>query len=200
MQYDATTGQYYDHARYYNAASIVLRADILGFVAGDTNLYRFVDNTPTEFTDPTGELQQPTGTQYPVWYGGPIAPTGFVNNSPVSTEYEVQYNGNFSVGISKPFNFNVTFSKGINVHQMVPPGHEVVLIPAAMLVRYEPYKLVPFGRTHWRPVFVTRVFVQTRPSPYSSPPQQPGEPQQPGKTRGRSPAEYLPRVFSARQP
>src|SRR5262249_62123723 len=31
----------------------------LGFNAGDTNLYRYVGNDPTDFTDPTGEDGMP---------------------------------------------------------------------------------------------------------------------------------------------
>jgi len=34
-------------------------ADPLGFAAGDTNLYRYVHNDPTDFTDPSGLQQSP---------------------------------------------------------------------------------------------------------------------------------------------
>jgi RHS repeat-associated protein len=55
MQYDATTGLYYDHARYYDAAiGRFTSQDPKGFKAGDTNLYRYVANDPTNSTDPTG--------------------------------------------------------------------------------------------------------------------------------------------------
>ena len=56
MQYDATTGQYYDHARYYGSMNGRFTGqDPTGFRAGDTNLYRYVQNGPTDFDDPTGE-------------------------------------------------------------------------------------------------------------------------------------------------
>ena len=56
MQYDATTGQYYDHARWY-ASSVgrFLILDPKGFAAGDTNIFRYVGNDPTAATDPGGE-------------------------------------------------------------------------------------------------------------------------------------------------
>ncbi len=55
MQYDSTTGLYYDHARYYdpNTGRFVSQ-DPKGFAAGDTNLYRYVSNSPTVLTDPSG--------------------------------------------------------------------------------------------------------------------------------------------------
>ena len=55
MQYDATTGLYYDHARYYDAAvGRFMSQDPKGFAAGDTNLYRYAGNEVTTLTDPSG--------------------------------------------------------------------------------------------------------------------------------------------------
>ena len=55
MEYDSTTGIYYDHARYYDAAvGRFISQDPKGFAAGDANLYRYVGNAPTIATDPTG--------------------------------------------------------------------------------------------------------------------------------------------------
>jgi RHS repeat-associated protein len=52
------TGLYYDHARYYNPQTgSWMSQDPLGFDAGDSNLYRYVNNAPTNGTDPSG-LQQ----------------------------------------------------------------------------------------------------------------------------------------------
>jgi RHS repeat-associated protein len=57
MQYDATTGQYYDHARGYVAAlGRFTSQDPLGLSAGDSNVYRYVGNSPTNATDPTGTV------------------------------------------------------------------------------------------------------------------------------------------------
>ncbi len=57
MQYDATTGLYYDHARYYDAViGRFMSQDPKGFAAGDTNLYRYVGNDPTGLNDPSGMI------------------------------------------------------------------------------------------------------------------------------------------------
>ena len=57
MEYDATTGQYYDRARYYDEAiGRFMGQDPMGFQAGDADLYRYVGNGPTNATDPSGLL------------------------------------------------------------------------------------------------------------------------------------------------
>jgi RHS repeat-associated protein len=57
MQYDATTGIYYDHARYYDAAiGRFMSQDPLGFSAGDANLYAYCANDPTNATDQSGDF------------------------------------------------------------------------------------------------------------------------------------------------
>lgn len=55
MQLDPLTGLYYDHARYYDPSTgRFLSTDPSGFSAGDANLYRYVNNSPLDNTDPTG--------------------------------------------------------------------------------------------------------------------------------------------------
>ncbi len=52
------TGLEYDHARYYDAATgRWTTQDPIGFAGGDTNLYRYLHNDPTNAVDPSG-LQQ----------------------------------------------------------------------------------------------------------------------------------------------
>jgi RHS repeat-associated protein len=54
---DGETGLDYYRARYYDAANgRFISVDPIGFEAGDTNLYRYVGNSSTMATDPTGEL------------------------------------------------------------------------------------------------------------------------------------------------
>jgi RHS repeat-associated protein len=66
MEYDSTTGLYYDHARYYDAAIGRFGSqDPMGFAAGDTNLYRYVRNGPTIATDPSGALPPPKSLPNP---------------------------------------------------------------------------------------------------------------------------------------
>jgi RHS repeat-associated protein len=51
------TGLYYYRARYYHpGAQRFIAEDPLAFGAGDPNLHAYVFNSPTEFTDPTGEI------------------------------------------------------------------------------------------------------------------------------------------------
>ena len=54
---DAETGLYYYRARYYDAAvGRFISEDPIGFSAGDTNLYRYVFNNATNYTDPSGKI------------------------------------------------------------------------------------------------------------------------------------------------
>ena len=61
MQTDATTGLYFDQARWYDPGSgRFISQDPIMFSAGDSNLYRFVMNSPADYSDPLGLfLQQP---------------------------------------------------------------------------------------------------------------------------------------------
>jgi RHS repeat-associated protein len=53
---DASTGLIEDRARYYDPSTgRWISQDPLGFDAGDSNLYRYVNNRPTVETDPSGE-------------------------------------------------------------------------------------------------------------------------------------------------
>jgi len=55
MQYNSPAGEYFDNARWYNSASGKFVAlDPTGFSAGDTNLYRYVGNEPTDNVDTSG--------------------------------------------------------------------------------------------------------------------------------------------------
>ena len=52
---DVETALQYNRARYYHSnTGRWLVQDPLGFAAGDSNLYRYVHNQPTDATDPTG--------------------------------------------------------------------------------------------------------------------------------------------------
>ena len=52
---DQETGLYYYRARYFDPApGTFVSTDPLGFNAGDSNIYRYVFNGPTNFTDPSG--------------------------------------------------------------------------------------------------------------------------------------------------
>ena len=54
-EFDATTGLYYYRARYYDPGmGRFISEDPAGFRAGDANLNRYVGNSPTNATDPSG--------------------------------------------------------------------------------------------------------------------------------------------------
>jgi RHS repeat-associated protein len=54
-EYDGSTGLYHYRARAYDPVlGRFLQQDPLGQTAGDTNLYRYVFNTPTMYRDPSG--------------------------------------------------------------------------------------------------------------------------------------------------
>jgi RHS repeat-associated protein len=54
-EFDVETGLYYYRARYYDPQTgQFIGQDPLSFGAGDSNLYRYVGNSPMNFTDPSG--------------------------------------------------------------------------------------------------------------------------------------------------
>jgi len=54
-EYDPETGLYFYRARQYDAKTgRFLQKDPIGFSAGDVNVYRYVGNSPTNATDPSG--------------------------------------------------------------------------------------------------------------------------------------------------
>lgn len=56
QQFDSTTGIYYYQARYYDPSlGQFISEDPLGFAGGDVNLGRYVNNSPVNATDPSGE-------------------------------------------------------------------------------------------------------------------------------------------------
>jgi RHS repeat-associated protein len=65
-EYDAVLGMYYYRARYYApGVGCFVSEDPLGFAGGDTNLYRYVHNRPTNATDPTGTTDAPATPRGP---------------------------------------------------------------------------------------------------------------------------------------
>ena len=55
-EHDAALNLYYNRARFYDPATgRFLSRDPIGFSAGDMNLYRYVNNSPTNGSDPSGK-------------------------------------------------------------------------------------------------------------------------------------------------
>jgi RHS repeat-associated protein len=72
---DVETGLQYNRARYYDPISHRwLSQDPLGFDAGDSNLYRYVNNAPTNGTDPSGMQTNGLGGQGGLGSGGSRQP------------------------------------------------------------------------------------------------------------------------------
>ncbi len=84
MEYDATVGQYYDRAHYYDEATgRFMGEEPEGFAAGSMDLFEYVGNGPTDGVDPNGmETEQEALEQASAYYqsmqgGQPSsAPTG----------------------------------------------------------------------------------------------------------------------------
>ena len=56
-EFDEETGLYYYRARYYDPSNgRFISEDPIGFGGGDVNLYRYVFNSPPNYTDPSGRL------------------------------------------------------------------------------------------------------------------------------------------------
>ena len=59
-EWDGDAELYYYRARWYDAKlGRFISEDPIGFAAGDANVTRYVDNSPSNATDPTGLFQQP---------------------------------------------------------------------------------------------------------------------------------------------
>src|SRR5262249_44299789 len=92
-EWDSETGLQYNRGRYYDSwTGRWISQDPIGFRGGDRNLYRYVSNSPVNYTDPSGQivwfvpivfglavaglLAFPSGAQGPApgqgWVGTPV--------------------------------------------------------------------------------------------------------------------------------
>jgi RHS repeat-associated protein len=77
---DTATELYNNRARYYDPATgRPLSQDPLGFNAGDSNLYRYVNNAPTNATDPSGLCEDEDELEG-------VDPEGFLTDEPGQTK------------------------------------------------------------------------------------------------------------------
>jgi RHS repeat-associated protein len=123
MQFDATIGQHFDHARWYGSGQgRFLAQDPLAFSARDTNLYRFVSNSATNAVDTSGmEALTPNPTQILVGLVGTALATG-VGMAALQASAVVQLAGGgtvalpvmaFGVGLSETAAASVTVAAGM---------------------------------------------------------------------------------------
>jgi RHS repeat-associated protein len=131
---DVETGLQYNRARYYDPATgRWISQDPLGFDAGDSNLYRYVNNNPTLATDPSGFIPFPAGTVINA-YNGNI----FVKGIPV---IGWQYGGPPSFAMDKGgivwTSLTYAYSKPVRV-----PKQAAIKVGDVNLYRYEQLFLV----------------------------------------------------------
>ncbi len=106
QELDSETGLQYNRARYYSATvGRWTSQDPLSFSAGDTNLYRYVNNQPTDATDPDG-LQSmypyvPRGVRAP----GPNPKGDYILEANKSPRQNVGPQADVPIGGQGPANF-----------------------------------------------------------------------------------------------
>jgi len=98
---DPETQLYYNRMRYYDAATgRFLSEDPSGFGGGDGNLYRYVSNSPTDATDPSGISEHP-----PIYVlvpdgGGECGPADYAENSRSRHEWDGRNPDYISLNVS----------------------------------------------------------------------------------------------------
>jgi RHS repeat-associated protein len=89
---DGETGLDYYRARYYDAGNgRFISVDPMGFGAGDTNLYRYVGNSSTLYTDPTGEFK------FPSWNDIQRGASDFYNGVTTTAQNSLEYYAGLAV-------------------------------------------------------------------------------------------------------
>ena len=84
MLLDAGSGFYYDNARWYDPQlGKFITQDPSSFAGGDANLYRYVNNSPMNATDPTGMTEMTAG-------GFVATPNLAMPNEPMITQMQAQ--------------------------------------------------------------------------------------------------------------
>jgi len=131
MQYDAATGLDFDRARWYDPASgRFISLDPIQFNSGDTNLFQYTRNEPTDFVDTTGLL--------PSWFkpgdylpsGRLIVDPGFLNPSNAPITYIPEAGG-------KPL--PILPGMSVPVDAIIVPGYGLIKIPSCNTVTLHGY-------------------------------------------------------------
>jgi RHS repeat-associated protein len=162
-EFDAETGLYFNRARYLDPTTgRWTTQDPLGFAAGDTNLYRYVGNTPTLLVDPSGNIvwlpillfggaALITGTSVAVNFG---LPEYIGNNNPQWAGSSSDYFGRWAHRVERR-----TVSGLIN-HNIVgiPDG----FVESVTILGAPRYRSVSFGQpghtsSYWQYVFRGRL-------------------------------------------
>jgi RHS repeat-associated protein len=110
---DGETGLYYYRARYYDPTmGRFISEDPLGFGAGDTNLYRYVGNSSTMATDPTGEFANvAAGAGFGALFGG----LGALANDIESGQFGWNTFGNVAKGAAAGAAIGFVVASGVGI-------------------------------------------------------------------------------------
>ena len=101
--HDAATGFYDNNARIYDPASgRWLSQDPLGFDAGDSNLYRYVNNAPTDATDPSGMDYLTTSGNEARWTNRPWTGGGYYSTLGVKSGSDITLSDGWADAIGVP--------------------------------------------------------------------------------------------------
>jgi RHS repeat-associated protein len=113
-EYDSETGLYYYRARYYDPSTgRFLSQDPIRFAGGDSNLYRYVGNAPTIYTDPLALWR----VSFNITFSALLQTTlslGFGSSG-------VDLSGGVGVGIGTPISGSIEIDPTANLPP-IPPG------------------------------------------------------------------------------
>jgi RHS repeat-associated protein len=97
-EFDAESGLQYNRARYLDSfTGKFISEDPISFEGGDSNLYRYVENSPINYTDATGLLRRSAGLlQLPEGSGGGGSGSGIFNSAGSSRAVAPPSNYNYA--------------------------------------------------------------------------------------------------------
>jgi len=112
-EYDSTTGLHHYRARFYDAnVGRFTSEDPIGFGGGDVNLYGYVWNSPTAFTDPMG--LDGWGNDFADWAD---KKTEYARQQWQGDQQNWGWNGSVNTGADLAFGFNNMFRVGTGLGQ-----------------------------------------------------------------------------------
>jgi RHS repeat-associated protein len=117
---DVETGLYYYRARYYDSkVGRFISEDPIGFSAGDTNLYRYVGNNSTNYTDPTGTLI--SGWAEDLLLGADQLAAGFANVVSFGLTNKIRSTNKLAVENQEGWLYNLGSLAGLGVSAALNP-------------------------------------------------------------------------------
>ena len=138
---DTETGLYYYRARYYDSGlGRFISEDPIGFSAGDTNLYRYVNNNPTNFTDPTGTTLSGWGED--LLYGIDSFAAGFANVVSFGITNKIRSTNKLAVENQQGLLYDLGGLAGFGVSLALNPGGAGAAWAKGLAAGYESFGTV----------------------------------------------------------